>query len=766
MSIYGNHMGGRYVNYGRNNQIQLHGELMRTIHMNGLDAFIEMAQDGRAQLVVRGMNSHTTYGVFRYDITQQQMSKLMQGGGATGAKNKAAYEEFNRIVSRDFGTPENYTVARNVGVTRSGNRNRMTSVNMGWNGVGTRHPYWGFMMSDPMRHDGRRLPGESAEIRRTADGWYRPTAGYYYKGDAVQRQQQQQQQLNDIKIEKVEEKLLVPPERPQGKAVPLSEVIKTENDSVYGFTKDKWEKVLNEHGIFVVTGRKDKNGVIHNGIEIKAKGVRRDLFYDMTPEQLQKIMADKATGKNGVSIQERLDVINSHEMFKNDFQTGISKEMLETKDYVDVKLKPEVREVIEKDYIEQDRRLAEKERMAALRQQLQEATRREQQRIDAESERCRRDPNAVYGRNIAKLMAGKEFFAQVAHGRHMVVAEIRVDNNLTRQERTVLALSSDIADMKERQRSIQGRIAELEKQPEKNGRELEELRKAYSDVTREINVGQEQLQAAEKQKSGEKPQYTISALVNGEWMTKEISEKEYQRFLMLDDKHRLMFFDDKFDNIAIKDDDRQQKSTLVQLAGDGRTILTREEIEIQQSKNTHADGIDLKEKKGFYTPIKGGREVDVQDVSVSQVAEGKYRMTAVIDGKTFNADVSQKFYNKFLAVDDNQRFKMMADTFKDQVAIKTRPEYKLTLGDVLRTGLEIVGGTAMLARETAETAYEVSEAFSHHHGHRPMPGPELYGGGVFVKRGVVGEMAIREAMTNFSRGIDDGTDQGIGGRGR
>ena len=112
---------------------------------------------------------------------------------------------------------------------------------------------------------------------------------------------------------------------------------------------------------------------------------------------------------------------------------------------------------------------------------------------------------------------------------------------------------------------------------------------------------------------------------------------------------------------------------------------------------------------------------------------------------------------------------MMADTFKEQVAIKTRPEYKLSLGDVLKAGLGIAHETAMLAGETAATVFEVSEAFQHHHHHHgpmPAPAPEIYEGGVFVKKGVVGEMAVREAMYNFSRGIEPDNDQGIGGRGR
>ena len=56
---------------------------------------------------------------------------------------------------------------------------------------------------------------------------------------------------------------------------------------------------------------------------------------------------------------------------------------------------------------------------------------------------------------------------------------------------------------------------------------------------------------------------------------------------------------------------------------------------------------------------------------ISQIAvepgpeEGKYRMTAVIDGQTYSHEITQKEYDKFLATDDYHRTKLFAKIFSE-----------------------------------------------------------------------------------------------------
>ena len=45
--------------------------------------------------------------------------------------------------------------------------------------------------------------------------------------------------------------------------------------------------------------------------------------------------------------------------------------------------------------------------------------------------------------------------------------------------------------------------------------------------------------------------------------------------------------------------------------------------------------------------------------------EAKYRMTAVIDGEVVSHEISQKQYEKFMALDDLHRMKLFSKVFKE-----------------------------------------------------------------------------------------------------
>jgi len=98
---------------------------------------------------------------------------------------------------------------------------------------------------------------------------------------------------------------------------------------------------------------------------------------------------------------------------------------------------------------------------------------------------------------------------------------------------------------------------------------------------------------------------------------------------------------------------------------------------IQGSIGAAVDGRDLQllnESKGWYREEKHGREVEVSDIAVQPAqTEGKYKMSAVIDGQVISHEISQKDYDKFLAVDDYHRMKLFSKIF-NEVDMKTRPE--------------------------------------------------------------------------------------------
>ena len=151
------------------------------------------------------------------------------------------------------------------------------------------------------------------------------------------------------------------------------------------------------------------------------------------------------------------------------------------------------------------------------------------------------------------------------------------------------------------------------------------------------------------------------------------------------------------------------------LASCPETILQESESIIrQQQEGALIDGRDLpyiNESKGWYREGEHGREVEVEAIAVQPAeAEGKYSMTAIINGEAITHEISQKQYDKFLAVDDYHRMKLFSKVF-NEVDMKTRPEMRSNLGAKIFAAL--AAGTVVVS----DLAHSIH--------HRPCP--ELYG---------------------------------------
>ena len=453
------------------------------------------------------------------------------------------------------------------------------------------------------RPDNRVKPGEMLS------GGY----GFYFKGH---QKETPVEVLDQISIEPKIKPLEAAP-RPQGQGIPYSSVITSD---VY-FSNDKFQEVLKSHGIVIDEAKKT--------LTIQSNLSKVDLQYDLKPEELQKLMANKVSGKGGVSVDARLAIIN--EVIGKDFDTKLTKDMLETKELVSLDLKPEVRQEVEAPFIEQERRIEEQQRLAEARA--------EQRR---ESERIERDPNAINGREIQAILGNKGWFEPVA----------------------------------------------------------------------------------------------MEAEVNGRLLAHSISAKDYQKFLDLDDAHRLKMFDKVFNEVEIKS---AHGESLYQddlyLAHDGQSIVHQKEVDIQNATSNRVDGaalLEFNERKGFYRERAHGREVEVGNIQVDPTANGKYKMTAVINGQTISHEITQKQYDKVLAVDDYHRMQLFSKIF-NEVDIKTRPGEGHNLGAALLAAL-VVGGEVM--RDGLSVPHE--------------PRPEIYEtrtGPVYHKAGVVSPADV--AAANF-----------------
>lgn len=660
--------------YTNPRELDLSVGLQEVLRKNGMQAHISLAKDGGRELIVLGHDSP----VLTYKLNEKQVENLM--GWGTTYENKKAYNTFASIVKDDFYMPQNFVSASNA----------FGRVAMGLHGYRIGHGEYGYDARParrtpwfaPFSRQGRGWAGdfvgyapctEGFHLRRIGDHAYRPWGGgpmvterpdnrvkpgemlsggygFYFKGH---QKETPVEVLDQISIEPKIKPLEAAP-RPQGQGIPYSSVITSD---VY-FSNDKFQEVLKSHGIVIDEAKKT--------LTIQSNLSKVDLQYDLKPEELQKLMANKVSGKGGVSVDARLAIIN--EVIGKDFDSKLTKDMLETKELVSLDLKPDVRQEVEAPFIEQERRIEEQQRLAEARA--------EQRR---ESERIERDPNAINGREIQAILGNKGWFQPVANGREMVVGEIRVDKTL-------------------------------------NGT------------------------------------YVMEAEVNGRLLAHSILAQDYQKFLDLDDAHRLKMFDKVFNEVEIKS---AHGESLYQddlyLAHDGQSIVHQKEVDIQNATSNRVDGaalLEFNERKAFYRERAHGREVEVGNIQVDPTANGKYKMTAVINGQTISHEITQKQYDKFLAVDDYHRMQLFSKIF-NEVDIKTRPGEGHNLGAALLAAL-VVGGEVM--RDGLSVPHE--------------PRPEIYEtrtGPVYHKAGVVSPADV--AAANFrseeaNLGVP-GPDEGI-----
>lgn len=142
----------------------------------------------------------------------------------------------------------------------------------------------------------------------------------------------------------------------------------------------------------------------------------------------------------------------------------------------------------------------------------------------------------------------------------------------------------------------------------------------------------------------------------------------------------------------------------------------------------------------------GGHGTEISRIAVEPgPEEGKYRMTAVIDGQTYSHEITQKEYDKFLATDDYHRTKLFAKIFSE-ADLRPRPETSKGLGIKI---LAALSAGAVVVSEVVHNlrCHHGPECYEeHYHGPRPYFKP-----GVDTPR----DVAIRNFEAQMNREIGD-----------
>lgn len=161
------------------------------------------------------------------------------------------------------------------------------------------------------------------------------------------------------------------------------------------------------------------------------------------------------------------------------------------------------------------------------------------------------------------------------------------------------------------------------------------------------------------------------------------------------------------------------------LVYDDQTIVEPEDRSV-----AHVNGnslYEINEGKGWFREGKHGREVQVDDIKVEPVRDDKgeiqkdekgnalFRMTAVINGESISHEITQKQYDKFMAIDDYHRMKLFSHIFSE-VDMKNVPGMQSNVG--AKIGGALLAGLAVMS-ELGRDRCAPAVFIEHHHDPRP-----------------------------------------------
>lgn len=564
--------------------MQLHPELQELLVRNGMEASIVMS-DTNPRLLVRGHDSP----VLSYDVTMEQVRKLTDWG--SNFANKTAYTTFTGIVEKDFDMPKDFVHARNangrvamglhgyrIGAGEYGRPVPMSIRQAIYAGMPLAPRHYGYV-ERPRGFLGR-LSGwlgwtprqqEGFHLRRIGGGLYMPNGapmvpdrpdgrmkpgelqsggyGFYYRGKASDigkddNPNRVEDPLNELK------EVFVPTtekvERPKEPAKPYKELV---SSPVY-FTAEKFGECLSSHGIVI-----DKEA---KTLTIQPEQTSFDLQYDLSDRELKMLTSNSL---KEVKLEERLATINR--IIASDFEQPVTIEMLDSNKRLNIPLRQETIDEIDR-------------KEEVQREEIKDTPTDTRTKSAIETGEFRMEPDGKVIPIITE-MEGHHWEQDVRGGRDVVLKNVvayekgkefflRAEVNGEPFERALTA-----EQFKELYyRTDEVRIEMVDKLLDgisfKNGDYKGELVNAnmtdgirLSDIKdskgwfregkdgREVNVGYIGVQTLEGGK------YVMKGLIDGEVVSRDINKKDYDKFLAMDDYHRMRMFSKMFDEVDMKE---------------------------------------------------------------------------------------------------------------------------------------------------------------------------------------------------------------------
>ncbi len=472
--------------------LELHPELQDILMRNGMRATVTGSSNG-FQLVVQGHDSPLLY----YPISEKQLRALVDWG--TNTANKRAYNTFASIVAADFDLPRDFVHARNA--------NGRVAMGLHGNRIGV-WEYGRVAMHAPMMHRHPFGRGFLGWTPRNQEGWHMRRIGgqLWFPAGApmVAVRPDGRQKPGELQTGGYGFYYKGAPQGAIQGTVPQQDVLAQMQTVIQPIPQPERPKVpavpYNQAITSDVYFSNEKwqevlktHGIVidpeKKTVTIQSSAEQADFVYDLTDEEVAKLTDNSI---KEVPVADRIRIING--VIQDDFADAITLDTLNKDTMLEIVLKPEVRQ-----------ELNQQEQSVVNLAQNQPTVRNEQYTITAEEQAMmdmlyegHPEVGAVInGRDLYELEGNKAWFREGKHGREVSVERI----------------------------SVQPIVPESKPEEEQKG----------------------------KDKGSSEMKYSMTAVINGEVITHEISQKDYNKFLAVNDLQRMKMFSKIFSEVDMKD---------------------------------------------------------------------------------------------------------------------------------------------------------------------------------------------------------------------
>ena len=469
--------------------LDLQPELQDILLRNGMQAHIHVSSNG-FQLVVQGHD----YPVLNYPISERQLQALTDWG--TNSANKKAYNTFTNLVANDFDMPKNFVHARNA-------NGRVAMGLHGYRiGVGEygRNPM-------PSFRQGWRAMGMHGPVPflgwtpRQQDGFHlrRINGGLYYPAGAPMVPNRPDGRMKPGELQSGGYGFYWKGQQPSVKQDVLQD-LQTVIQPIQARPRttqpaEPYKDVITSPVYF--TNEKWQEVLTSHGLiidpttktlTVQSASSPADLQYDLKPEELKLLTSNSL---KEVPLEQRLETL--YAILKEDFAGSITMDVLNSKESINIPLSEKA-----KAEINQQLGLGQEQQQGQMMddEQNQLVDQEQQQNIHPELAPLQEGGVQMNGNDLQYIDENKGWYREGRHGREVSVDEIRVE-------------------------PITNRPAEQTANKEKEGQQTE-------------------------------GKYSMTAIIDGQVVSHEITQKQYDKFMAIDDYHRMKLFSKVFPEVEMK----------------------------------------------------------------------------------------------------------------------------------------------------------------------------------------------------------------------